>query len=74
MPTTVHARQTSFFTRLFSVFHKPKAERMGPMPQWLNDRDLSSQLLKDTGLSREELGLPSSYDAKKPFFMQRNYW
>lgn len=46
----------------------------GPLPTWINDPQLSEQLLKDTGLAPEDLGLERSYDSTKPFFMQQNYW
>ena len=46
----------------------------GPLPTWINDPQLSEQLLKDTGLAPDDLGIARSYDDKKPFFMQQNYW
>ena len=46
----------------------------GPLPSWINDPQLSEQLLKDTGLAPDDLSLDRSYDSKKPLFMQQNYW
>ena len=51
-----------------------KSPQEGPLPTWINDPQLSEQLLKDTGLTPDDLGLDRSYDSKKPFFMQQNYW
>lgn len=45
-----------------------------PMPGWINDPQLSEQLLKDTGLAPDDLSGRCTYDETKPFFMQRNYW
>lgn len=49
-------------------------QRRGPMPTWLNDPQLSEQLLKDTGLAPEDLVGHKTYDESKPFFLQQNYW
>ena len=51
-----------------------KSERRGPLPNWIKDPQLSEQLLRDTGLTAEDLGVHKAYDEKKPFFLQQNYW
>ena len=61
------------FTHIFGVRRREKTAPRGPLPTWINDRELSEQLLKDTGLSAEDLTGRPSYDAKKPFFMQQHY-
>lgn len=51
-----------------------KAPHRGPLPTWINDAQLSEQLLKDTGLSAEDLGGHTSCDETKPSFMQQHFW
>ena len=51
-----------------------KSRRRGPMPTWIDDPQLSEQLLRDTGLAPEDLGGSKTYDEKQPFFLQKNYW
>ncbi len=51
-----------------------KSERHGPLPTWSNDPQLSEQLLRDTGLTVEDLGVHKARDEKKSFFQQQNYW
>ena len=51
-----------------------KAPNRGPMPSWINDPNLAEQLLKDTGLTPDDLCGSSAYDETQPFFMQQNYW
>ena len=53
---------------------KKDPRRHGPLPTWIEDPQLSKKLLKDTGLTPEDLIGSASYDEKKPFFMQQNYW
>lgn len=49
-------------------------KRHGPLPTWIEDPQLSKKLLNDTGLTQEDLVGSASYDERKPFFMQQNYW
>lgn len=58
----------------FRVRTTKNCQRRGPMPTWLNDPQLSEQLLKDTGLVPEDLVGHTTYDDSKPFFLQQNYW
>lgn len=51
-----------------------ETSRRGPLPTWINDPQLSEQLLKDTGLTLQDLGGHPVHDDKKPFFMQQNCW
>ncbi|MEZ5731717.1 MAG: hypothetical protein R3D97_05255 [Paracoccaceae bacterium] len=54
------------------LWHKGKSSsRRGPSPNWLGDPQLSAHLLRDTGLSPEDLGGVPVYDQTKPFFMQQ---
>ena len=53
---------------------KKSVARQGKLPTWVDDPQLSEQLLKDTRLTLEELGVRPVYDDKKPFFMQQNFW
>lgn len=66
-------RPLASLVQIFGVRRQEKAAPRGPLPTWINDRELSEQLLKDTGLSVEDLAGCPSYDAKKPFFMQQNW-
>ena len=62
---------------LAQIFARPSTkptQPQGPMPSWLSDQKMSEQLLKDTGLTPEDLGVRPSYDANKPFFMQQTLW
>ena len=51
-----------------------KSLRQGPMPTWINDPQLSEQLLKDTGLAPDDLGMDRACETKKPSFMQHSSW
>lgn len=66
------------FTMSLSLFTYRRVSRNAPkraaLPTWIDDPQLSEQLLNDTGLSPEDLGGRPVYDEKKPFFMQQNYW
>lgn len=53
---------------------RDKASQHGPMPTWTGDRFLSEQLLKDTGLTMEDLGGRSSVVDQTPKLSQQNYW
>lgn len=53
---------------------RPRKTPEGPAPKWLDDPDMARQLLKDTGLSREDLTGRPSHDPDLPFFMQRDFW
>ena len=67
-------RPTTLFAAIFGVHRTKTAQPRGPMPSWIDDPRLSEQLLRDTGLAREDLGGRPAYDDAKPFFMQRNFW
>ena len=58
----------------FGVRRAKKTAPEGPLPRWINDPQLAEQLLKDTGLSVEDLGGRPSYEETKPFFMQQTLW
>lgn len=74
MFATALSRPVLFLASICSGRRAKTPPARGPMPTWLNDRELSKQLLKDTGLSPEDLGGSPSYDDQKPFFMQQNFW
>lgn len=60
--------------KVFRFRATKRSERRGPLPTWIKDRQLSEQLLRDTGLTPEDLGVHKAYDAKKAFFLQQDYW
>lgn len=68
------SRPAFAIARIFAPRRATTAPRLGPMPTWLSDPKLSEHLLRDTGLTPEDLGGQPTYDAAKPFFMQRNFW
>ena len=51
-----------------------KSRRHGPLPTWIGDPQLSEQLLKDTGLTPNDLRGCSSHDERTAFLAQQNYW
>lgn len=62
---------------LLGIFHlraTKTAPQRGTPPTWINDAQLSRQLLKDTGLTPETFGSRPAFDDKKPFFMQQSFW
>lgn len=65
----VHALTS--FRRAASLPTMQGARSKGPLPNWLDDPQLSKQLLKDTGLTIEDLCDRPLYDEDLPFFMQR---
>lgn len=67
-------RLTISIPDILGVGTTKKARPRGPLPTWINDRQLAEQLLKDTGLTPDDLGGGPAYDGEKPFFMQQNYW
>ena len=69
-----HNRLSQTLAAFLGLRGSNKAIRRGPMPKWINDPQLSAQLLKDTGLSADDLGGQPQFDQTKPFFMQTNYW
>ena len=68
------SRSFASFTQILGVRSVAKTSPQGPLPSWINDRQMAEQLLKDTGLTPEDLCGSPSYDDQKPFFMQQNYW
>ncbi|MDU8914075.1 hypothetical protein [Aestuariicoccus sp. MJ-SS9] len=74
MFTATLSRPIASIAKLFVTRSATNAPSRGPLPSWINDRQLSEQLLKDTGLSPEDLSGSPSYDDRKPFFMQSNFW
>ncbi|OSQ43027.1 hypothetical protein [Marivita geojedonensis] len=73
MFATTLSRSIFSIAKLVGIRSATKATPRGPLPSWINDRQLSEQLLKDTGLSPEDLGGSPTYDDRKPFFMQSNF-
>lgn len=64
----------SFFATLTARISNQTRTGSGPLPRWVDDPQLSRQLLKDTGLSYEDLTGQTRYDDKLPFFMQPGRW
>ncbi|WP_020041278.1 hypothetical protein [Salipiger mucosus] len=65
---------TATWTRpaIFRIFHliglrgRTTPPRCGPMPHWINDPQMSEQLLNDTGLSAEDLGFAEAITKPRP--------
>ncbi len=74
MFAAIFTRPAFSFMQVFRVRKAKKPHPKGPLPSWINDPQLSEQLLKDTGLTIEDLGGRPTYDKKLPFFMQQNQW
>lgn len=62
------------FSHMFGSRPVRKEDKKGPLPSWNNDIQLGRQLMKDTGLSPEDLSCSPSWDQKLPFFMQQRKW
>lgn len=71
MTATRLFRPASFLSRLLHPLRPDRALPEGGPPKWIGDRHLAGQLLKDTGLSLEDLEGRPTYDESLPFFMQR---
>ena len=72
---------TADLTRLansFPEFLRARASkqnpRQRPMPTWIDDPELSRHLLKDTGLTPEDLGRGHAYNEAKSILTKQNYW
>lgn len=64
-------RSVALLKRVANLQKIQGARPKGPLPRWLDDPQLTEQLLKDTGLTIEDLLDRPLYDEDLPFFMQR---
>ena len=74
MTDTATFQQTGFFASLAARISRRDRTQTAPTPRWIDDPEMSRQLLHDTGLQYEDLTGQRRYDEKLPFFMQHRPW
>ena len=59
---------------IFGASTSRKTRQPGPLPKWIDDPQLSKQLLNDTGLSADDLGGRKVSNEHVPSITPQNYW
>jgi len=67
-------RLETSISEILRFFAAKKPSNRGPMPTWINDPQLAEKLLKDTGLTPEDLGGRAARNGRAPTLTQQNFW